>query len=98
MMQVTAPAIMAAQHGADDSAVPLRNETHARITPQICGNGAARVGFVQPHPFRAPPQSNDRVVILNTEGTDNGSIVVRAVGNLLFHSTVPFSPGFHGLG
>jgi hypothetical protein len=46
MMKVTAPAIVAAQHGANDPAILLRNETEARVASQKCGNGIARVGFV----------------------------------------------------
>jgi hypothetical protein len=67
MMQATTPAIMAAQHSANDPAILLRNETEARVASQIRGDGGACVGFVQPHTFGAPPQGNDRVVIFDTE-------------------------------
>jgi len=79
MMQVTTPAIVTAQHGADDSAILFRNEAQPRVAPQKNGDGAACVGFVQPHTFRAPPQGDDRVVVFDTEGADDHSIFVGAM-------------------
>jgi hypothetical protein len=35
MMQITAPAVMAAEHGANDAAILLRDKTEARSAPQI---------------------------------------------------------------
>jgi hypothetical protein len=66
-MQVTAPAIVAAQHGADDSTVLFRNKTEIRIASQIRGDGATRVGLVQSYALSAPPQGDDRVEIFNME-------------------------------
>jgi len=98
MMQVTAPAVVAAQHGANYPAILLRNETEAWIVPQKRGDGPARVGFIQSHPFRAPPQGDDRVVIFKPKSADDDPIVAGAAGKFLFQSAFTFWTSFHGLG
>jgi len=98
VMQVAAPAIVTAQQGANDSAVFLGHDAQPRIAPQICGNGTARVGLVQPHTLAAPPQLHDRAVIFDAESAHDYSIVAPAASGFPLHATVMFPAGFHGLG
>jgi hypothetical protein len=76
-MQIATPPVVTAQHGTNDSPILFRNETEARVASQIRGDGAARVGLVQPHTFSASPQCDDRVVVFDTERADDYSIVSR---------------------
>jgi hypothetical protein len=76
-MQITAPAIVTAQHGANDSPILFRNETEARVAPQIRRDGAGRVGLVQPHALGSPPQGDDRIAIFGTKRAHDRSIVAR---------------------
>src|ERR1039458_9018742 len=96
-MQVTAPAIVAAQHGADDSPILFRNETEIRVASQIRGDGATRVGLVQPHALGASPQCDDRVEIFDSEMAHDRSIGARAARGFTFHSTVTLLARFLGL-
>jgi len=79
---------VAAQHGTNNSAILLRNEAEARVAPQIRGDGAARVGFVQPHALGPPPQGDDSVVIFDSEKAHDYSIGAQAARGFAFHSTV----------
>src|SRR5690348_17129913 len=98
MMQITAPAIVTAKHGTNDAAIHYRNQTETRIASQVHGDGWARVGFVQPHTFRAPPQGDNGVVVFDAKIPNVGSIVGRAMRRFLFGSSATFLAGFHGLG
>ena len=97
MMQVAPPAVVTAQHGANDSAILLRNKTEARVPSQIRGDRTARVGFVQPHTFGAPPQGDDRVVIFDTERADDCSTAIWTARKFPFHSTVTLLARLRGL-
>jgi hypothetical protein len=97
MMQVTAPAVVTAQHGADDSAILFRNKAEARVAPQKRRYGRARVGFVQPHALGALPKGDDCIVIFDAERADDCSIAVGALGKFPFHSTVTLLARLRGL-
>src|SRR5579859_1076078 len=98
MMQITAPAIVTAEHGANEATVLFSNKTETRIASQIRRDGRTRVGFVQPHTLSPPPQCEDGIVVFDMERTDGDSIVAMAIGYFLFHSVIPLLAGFHGLG
>lgn len=97
MMQVAAPAIVAAQRGADDATIFLRHKTHARVASQIRGDGRARVGLVQPHAFAAPPQGDDGVVIFDAKNAEDDCVRFFGPGKIVFHSTVTLFARLRGL-
>ena len=64
MMQVAAPAVVAAKDGADDDTVFIeRDKAEAGVANQKSGDGLARIGFAQTDAFACAPQREDRVVV-----------------------------------
>jgi hypothetical protein len=86
MMQVTTPSIVTAQHGTNNPPFVFRNETEIRVASQKHGNGAVRVGLVQPHALGASSQSDDRTEIFDSEMAHDRSIGATATIGLLIHS------------
>jgi hypothetical protein len=97
MMQVPAPAVVAAQRGANDPALLLCDKTEARIAVEKCGDRGARVGFVQPHAFAALPQSDDFIIIFDAKYAEDYSVIVWGLGKNFFHSTVTLLARLRGL-
>jgi len=64
VVEVSAPAVMPAQHGADDDAFCVqRNEAQTGIARQKGGDRLPRIGFVQTDAFARAPQRQDSVVV-----------------------------------
>jgi len=70
VMQIAAPPVVAAEHGADDLALGPRHEAQARIPREVGFDRGARVGFVQADTLGALPEAQHGVVVRNPHGRD----------------------------